>query len=151
VGEEKVRTQREVSTATESQSGLIARDVMERLRSGALPGQATGSANERTVSAVNAIAKGVVTSLKAGGLLSGTVRAQTKLGDVDAVWVVVQLPLLGERKILIKNQEHLRVGQDVAIECVPTLSDSKRYVFRVANGTPAPSAGHNAGGAPRYQ
>jgi hypothetical protein len=128
-----VRTQNEMSTATKNESGLIAREAVKSLNSGALLGQA--AQNAVTVAAVNVIAKGLVDNLKSGGLLKGTVRANSKIGDVDAVWVVVQLPLLGERQILVRDSAHLRVGQDVMIECVPTLSHSKRYVFRMANGT----------------
>jgi hypothetical protein len=137
-----VRTHDEMSTAAENESGLIASNTIEKLNSGALLGQAADSLCENavTVSAVNVIAKGVLESLKAGGLLKGTVRANSKVAGVDAVWVVIQIPVLGERQILVRDDKQLQVGQDVIIECVPTVSDTKRYVFRTANGTLTPPA-----------
>ena len=128
-----MRTHEEVSTTAQNQSGLIASKIIEN------PGVPSGQ-NTATVSAVNVIARGVLDSLKSGGLLKGTVRSNSKIGEIEAVWVVIEIPTIGERQILVRADETLQIGQDVMIECIPTLSDTKRYVFRMANGILTPPA-----------
>lgn len=130
-----MRMHEEVSTTTQNPTGLIASNVVENMNSGAPSGNSAA-----TVSAANVIARGVLDSLKSGGLLKGTVRSNAKVGDVDAVWVVIEIPTIGERQILVRDENSLQIGQNVTIECVPTLSDTKRFVFRMANGSLTPPA-----------
>jgi hypothetical protein len=131
-----------MSSSNQNQSGLIASGAMDQLNSGALlrPTAGSQSASERTVATVNVIARGVTDSLKSGGHLKGTVRSHSIVGGVEVAWVAVEIPQLGPRQILVRDEKHLQVGQEVEIECVPNLSYPKRHVFRMANGALAPSA-----------
>src|ERR1700692_12878 len=134
-----------MSSANHNPSGLIASGAMDQLNSGSLL-QSTGgseSPSGRTpakVSAANVIARGVTDSLKSGGHLKGTVRSHSIVGGVEVAWVSVEIPQLGPRQVLVRDEQHLQLGQAVEIECVPNLAQPKRYVFRMANGAPAPSA-----------
>lgn len=140
-----MRTENEMSSANHNPSGLFASGAMDQMNSGSLL-QSTGgsqSASGRTpakVSAANVIAREVTDSLKSGGHLKGTVRSHSIVGGVEVAWVSVEIPQLGPRQVLVRDEQQLQLGQEVEIECVPNLAYPKRYVFRMANGALAPSA-----------
>jgi hypothetical protein len=79
----------------------------------------------------NAMAKDVLASLKSGVLLNGTVRSRSAVGLIEIAWIVIDLPVLGERVILVKNEQNLQSGQQVVIECVPNPLNAERYTFRM--------------------
>jgi hypothetical protein len=78
----------------------------------------------------NDIAKSVIANLKSGGLLKGTVQSLTPGGVMDVAWIAIELPVLGERQVPVKNEKNLQIGQEVVIECVPNPFKPGRYLFR---------------------
>jgi hypothetical protein len=91
------------------------------------------------VTAANEIARNVLSSLKSGVLLKGTVHSHSKYGSTNVAWVVIKLPAAGERQVPVKNKENLQLGQEVLVECVPNPYKAERYMFRIA-GDPDTSA-----------
>jgi hypothetical protein len=77
------------------------------------------------------MAKDILTSLKSGVLLNGTVRSRSTVGLIEIAWIVIELPVVGERVILVKNEQNLQSGQQVVIECVPNPLNPERYTFRM--------------------
>lgn len=116
------------TTATHNKSTLIASAAQTdgAMQAAMIPIDAAAA------SAVNVIARSVLDSLKTGSALKGTVHSYCKTGAVDAVWVTIQIPLVGQRRILVRNDQQLQRGDDCVIECVPLLSGT-RHIFRISD------------------
>jgi hypothetical protein len=100
------------------------------------------------MSAATAMATDVLASLKSGVLLNGTVRSHSTDGSTNIAWIAIELPVVGERQVLVKDKKNLQPGQQVVIQCVPNPLKPERYMFRtvkvvkqkptVAGSSPAP-------------
>lgn len=100
------------------------------------------------MSVATAMATDVLASLKSGVLLNGTVRSHSTDGSTNIAWIAIELPVVGERQVLVKDEKNLHPGQHVVIQCVPNPLKPERYMFRmvkavkqkptVASGSPAP-------------
>ena len=90
--------------------------------------------------ATNIIAESVLESLKSGLLLKGTVRSHSLDGSVAATWIGIDLPGIGERQVAVYREQHLKIGQEVNIQCVPNPQCPGRYKFQIAS-EPSPAAG----------
>jgi hypothetical protein len=77
------------------------------------------------------LAKDVLASLKSGVLLNGTVRSRSTEGLIELAWIAIELPVVGERVVLVKDERNLQPGQQVVIECVPNPLKPERYMFRM--------------------
>jgi hypothetical protein len=84
------------------------------------------------MSAAKEMAKDVIASLKSGVLFNGIVRSHSTDGSMNIAWIAVVLPLVGERQVLVKDEENLELGQQVIIECVPNPEKPGRHMFRTA-------------------
>ena len=91
----------------------------------------TGS-NTGSLIATNVIAESVLESLKSGLLLKGTVRSHAIDGSVAATWIAIDLPGIGERQVAVYWDQHLKIGQEVMIQCVPNPQYRGRYKFQIA-------------------
>ena len=137
-----------MSSESAKANAVIAGRALDSMKSGDLiresvPRQPLTPASEtstESVKALNGIARGVLESLQSGALFTGTVRSHSTIGGVNVVRVAIELPLLGEREVLVRNDHELRTGQAVSIECVPNEAQPRRYAFRLANSA-------NAGGS----
>ena len=83
------------------------------------------------MNAENGMAKDVIASLKSGVPLKGTVRSHSADGSMHIAWIAVELPVVGDRQVLVKDEQNLQPGQQVVIECVPNPVKPERYLFRV--------------------
>jgi hypothetical protein len=134
---------------TVNQNVVIARRALHSLKSGGLtkeparPAFAASQSCADSVKALNGAARGVIENLQSGGVMKGTVVSHATVGGVDAAWVAIELPMLGQRQVLVREQQELGIGEEIAIECVPNVSKPSRYVFRMANGALSPAAGKN--------
>ena len=99
----------------------------------------TGS-NTGSLIATNIIAESVLQSLKSGLFLKGVVRSHALEGSVAATWIAIDLPGVGERQVAVYWDQHLKIGQEVTIQCVPNPQHPGRYRFQIAS-EPAPPAG----------
>ena len=86
------------------------------------------------MSAAKVVAKDVIASLKSGVLLKGIVRSQSSDGSISIAWIAIELPVVGERQVLVNNEQNLQLGQQVVIECVPNPETPERHMFRMAEG-----------------
>ena len=133
-----MRTENEMNTV--NANVVIARRALDRLNSGGLaretarPAFAAGESCADSVKALNGAARGVIDSLQSGGVFKGTVVSHTSVAGVDVARVAIELPMLGWRQVLVRDEQELGIGEEVAIECVPHVSKPSRYVFRMANG-----------------
>jgi hypothetical protein len=80
----------------------------------------------------NVVARKILADMKSGGLLKGFVSSTSANGSQGIAWVVVQLPLLGDRRVCVTNEAGVRPGQTVALRCVPDSSRPQRFVFQLA-------------------
>jgi hypothetical protein len=96
----------------------------------------------------NLKAKEVLASLKSGVLLKGTVRSHSTYGSTGIACIAIQLPAVGERRILVKDEQHLQPGRKVVIQCVPNPLKPECYIFQLAS-APYPCADGKRGAAPR--
>jgi hypothetical protein len=83
------------------------------------------------MSAATVRAKDVIASLKSGVLLKGFVRSHTTDRATNLAWIAIDLPVIGERLVPIKDEQNLPSGQQIAIECVPNPLHAERYIFRM--------------------
>lgn len=97
--------------------------------------------NTGSLIATNVIAESVLESLKSGLLLKGTVRSHAIDGSVAATWIAIDLPGIGERQVAVYWDQHLKIGQEVLIQCVPNPQHSGRYKFQIAAEPASPSGG----------
>jgi hypothetical protein len=81
----------------------------------------------------NVVAKKILAEMKAGGLLKGFVSSTSANDSQDVAWVVVELPLLGYRRVCVTNEPGLRPGQKVALRCVPDPVRPQRFLFQLAD------------------
>jgi hypothetical protein len=81
----------------------------------------------------NVVARKLLTDIKAGELLKGVVSSSSTSGSQELAWIIIQLPLLGERRVSVKNESGLRPGQKVLLRCVPDPVQPQRYVFQLAD------------------
>jgi hypothetical protein len=79
----------------------------------------------------SAMAKDVLASLKSGVLLNGTVRSHSTDGSIEIAWIAIELPMVGERVILVRDEQILQPGQQVVIDCVPNPLKPEHYMFRM--------------------
>jgi hypothetical protein len=83
------------------------------------------------MSAATVMATDVIASLKSGVLLNGTVRSHSTNGSMNIAWIAIELPVVGERQVLVKDEQNLQPGQQVVVECVPNPQKPERYMFRM--------------------
>jgi hypothetical protein len=83
------------------------------------------------MSTATVMAKDVIASLKSGVLLKGTVRSHSTDGSTNIAWIAIELPVVGEREVLVKDEQNLQFGQQAVIECVPNPFRPERYMFRM--------------------
>ena len=83
------------------------------------------------MNAENGMAKDALASLKSGVLLKGTVRSHSADGSMNIAWVAIELPVVGDRQVLVNEEQNLQPDQQVVLKCVPTPVNPERYVFRV--------------------
>ena len=83
------------------------------------------------MNAENGMAKDILASLKSGVLFNGTVRSHSTSGSMNIAWVAIELPVVGERQFLVKDEQNLQPGQQVVVECVPNPLKPERYMFRM--------------------
>ena len=140
-----MRTENEMNTV--NANVVIARRALESLKSGDLvretarPAVAASETSTGSVKALNGAARGVIESLQSGGVFQGAVVSHATVDGVEVARVAIELPMIGQRQILVRDDRELRIGEQVAIECVPNFSKPSRYVFRMANGAPSPAMG----------
>jgi hypothetical protein len=91
------------------------------------------------MSAATVMATDVIASLKSGVLLNGTVRSHSTDGSTNIAWIAIELPVVGERQVLVKDEQNLQPGQQVAIECVPNPLKPERHMFRMVEVSPMPT------------
>ena len=96
--------------------------------------------NTGSLIATNVIAESVLESLKSGLLVKGTVRANTLDGSIATSWIGIDLPGIGERQVAVHSDRHLKIGQEVMIQCVPNPLNPGRYKFQVADATHVPDS-----------
>jgi hypothetical protein len=127
---------------------VIARRTLDRFHSGDLvretprPAVAARETSTSSVKALNGVARSVIDSLQSGAVFQGTVVSHATVGGVEMARVAIELPIIGQRQVLVQDDQELRVGEQVGIECVPNSAKPNRYVFRMANGTLSPAAGN---------
>jgi len=131
---------------------VIARRALDRLNSGDLvretarPVLPASETSTGSVKALNGVARSVIESLQSGGVFKGTVVSHATVDGVEAARVAIELPMIGQRQVMVRDDRELRIGEQVAIECVPiecvpNVSKPSRYVFRMANGALSPAMG----------
>lgn len=81
----------------------------------------------------NVVARKLLAEMKSGGLLKGFVSSTSANGLQDIAWVVVQFPLLGDRRVCVTNEAGVRPGQTVALRCVPDPVRPQRFMFQLAD------------------
>ena len=106
------------------------------------PAVAASEASTGSVKALNGVARKVMDSLQSGAVFQGTVVSHATVGEVEVARVAIELPMIGQRQVLVRDDQELRIGEQVAIECVPNVSKPNRYVFRMANGALLPANGN---------
>ncbi len=145
-----MRSENEMNTV--NANVVIARRVLHRLNSGDLvrktarPVLAASETSTGSVKALNGVARSVIESLQSGGVFKGTVVSHATVDGVEAARVAIELPMIGQRQVMVRDDRELRIGEQVAIECVPiecvpNVSKPSRYVFRMANGALSPAMG----------
>lgn len=82
--------------------------------------------------AATVMVRDVIASLKSGVLLKGIIRSHSINRSMNVAWIAIEFPVVGEREILVKDEQNLQVGQQVVIECVPNPKKPERHMFRVA-------------------
>ena len=127
-----------VVIARRALDSLQSRDVV---RETPRPAVAAGEASTGSVKALNGVARSVIESLQSGGVFKGTVVSHATVDGVEAARVAIELPMIGQRQVMVRDDRELRIGEQVAIECVPDVSKPSRYVFRMANGALSPAMG----------
>ena len=83
------------------------------------------------MNAENGMAKVILASLKSGVLLNGTVRSHSTNGSMNIAWIAIELPVVGDRQVLVQDEQNLQPGQKVVLACVPNPLMPQRYLFRV--------------------
>ena len=142
-----MRTENEMCSV--QASVVIARRALDRLQSGNLvretprPEFVSGKASTGSVKALNGVARKVIDSLQAGAVFQGTVVSHATVSGVEVARVAIELPMIGQRQVLVADNQELRIGEQVAVECVPNASKPNRYVFRMANGALLPPNGRD--------
>jgi len=125
---------------------VIARRALDSLQSRDVvretPRPAAGEASTGSVKALNGVARKVMDSLQSGAVFQGTVVSHATVNGVEVARVAIELPMIGQRQVLVRDDQELRIGEQVAIECVPNVSKPNRYVFRMANGALLPANGN---------
>jgi hypothetical protein len=91
------------------------------------------------MNAATVMAKDVIASLKSGVLLKGTVRSHSTNGSMNIAWIAIELPVVGERQVLVKDEQSLQLGRQVVIECIPNPFKPERYMFRIVEVLPVPT------------
>lgn len=81
----------------------------------------------------NVVARKLLADMKSGELLKGVVSSVSSSGSQNLAWVIIQFPLLGERRISVRSKSRLRPGQKVLLRCVPDPEQPQRYVFQLAD------------------
>ena len=117
---------------------LKSRDVV---RDTPRPAVTASEAGTGSVKAMNGVARSVIDSLQSGAVFQGTVVSHATISGVEMARVAIEFPMIGERQILVSDDQQLRIGEQVGIECVPNGSKPNRYVFRMANGALSPANG----------
>ncbi len=128
-----------VVIARRALDSLQSRDVV---RETPRPAVAAGEASTGSVKALNGVARKVMDSLQSGAVFQGTVVSHATVNGVEVARVAIELPMIGQRQVLVRDDQELRIGEQVAIECVPNVSKPNRYVFRMANGALLPANGN---------
>jgi hypothetical protein len=152
-----VRTENEMSNESAKANVVIARRALDTMKSGDLVHRplrqqaATSQTNTESVKALNGIARGVMESLQAGDQFKGTVVSYASVGGVEVARVALEIPMLGERQVLVRDEHDFAIGQEVAVECVHNESKPSRFVFRMANGALTPANGNGGSNGPRRQ
>jgi len=125
---------------------VIARRALDSLQSSRIketprPAVAASEVSTGSVKALNGVARKVIDTLQSGAVLQGTVVSHATVSGVEVARVAIELPMIGQRQVLVRDDQELRMGEQVAIECVPNPSKPNRYVFRMANGALMPANG----------
>jgi hypothetical protein len=126
---------------------VVARRALDKLHSDDLvrtsprPAFVSGQTSTASVKALNGVARNVIDSLQSGAVFQGTVVSHTTVSGVEMTRVALELPMIGQRQVLVSDSQELRIGEQVGIECVPNDSKPNRFVFRMANGALVPSNG----------
>lgn len=94
-----------------------------------------------SVVATNVIAESILESLKSGLLLKGTVHSHASDGSIGTAWIAVDLPGIGGRQVAVHCEQHLQLGQEVVVQCVPNPLNPGRYKFQIAAEPPSPEVG----------
>ena len=118
---------------------LQSRDVV---RETPRPAIAAREASTGSVKALNGVARSVIDSMQSGAVFQGTVVSHATVSGVEVARVAIEFPMIGQRQVLVTDNEDLRIGEQVAVECVPN-GKPNRYVFRMANGALSPANGKN--------
>ena len=140
-----MRSENEMNTV--NANVVIAKRALDRLNSGDLvretarPILAASETSTGSVKALNGVARSVIESLQSGAVFEGTVVSHATVDGVEAARVAIELPMIGQRQVLVRDDQDLRIGEQVTIECVPNVSKPSRYVFRMANGALSPAMG----------
>jgi hypothetical protein len=90
--------------------------------------------------ATNVIAESVLESLKSGLFLKGIVRSHALEGSVATTWIAIDLPAIGERQVAVYRDQHLKIGEEVTVQCVPNPENPGRYKFQIASEPVPPEA-----------
>jgi hypothetical protein len=80
-------------------------------------------------SIANQQARNLVACLKSGTLLKGAVRSVDE--TMDIAWISLDFPDLDERQVPVKGADHVRVGDNVMVQCIPDPARPEHYVFRM--------------------
>jgi hypothetical protein len=96
------------------------------------------AAHEAHESKENSTARKLLATLKSGAPLKGIVRSHSKQGSADIAWISIDLPMLGERQILVKDEPQLKPGQKVVLHCVPDPMRPQHFAFHLAEAGPLP-------------
>jgi hypothetical protein len=86
---------------------------------------------DTAMSAAKVTAKDVLASLKSGVLYTGTVRSVATEGSEHIAWIAIELPVVGERQVLVTDEQNLRCGQQVCVACVPNPLKPGSYMFEL--------------------
>lgn len=100
---------------------------------------------DTAMSAAKVTAKDVLASLKSGVLLTGTVRSVATEGSMHIAWIAIELPVVGERQVLVMDERNLQCGQEVRVACAPNPLNPECYRFRMVEVlTPRPGVAANS-------
>jgi len=80
----------------------------------------------------NQIAKDLLANLKSGVRLKGTVRRRPNGASTRIAWIGIDLPAIGERIVLVRDDRNLPPGRSVVIQCIPNPAKPERYIFQLA-------------------